>query len=183
MNAARFLMSLSWGVLAFGSGCRAAAPVPEIAEPLILLDGPGVHALVRSTSGPVVVVNLWATWCEPCKEEFPMLLEVARKYESRGVSLHFVSMDFASERSSALAFLQSQRAPLPSYAKKGKDDPFINAVHPDWSGALPATFVYGSERNLRYFWEGKLTEARLQDALDTLLAELASRGSTKESQP
>jgi thiol-disulfide isomerase/thioredoxin len=151
-------------------GCRSSAEAPR--DPALRpVDGPGVRRLVEAADAEAVVLNFWATWCEPCKEEFPMLVRVGRAYAARGVRLHFVNMDFPSERSAAVAFLRAQGAALPSYAKTGKDHAFITAIHPRWSGVLPATIIFADGGELRHFWEGRIDEATLSGALDALLEE------------
>ena len=157
--------ALVLGLVLFGLGCRG----PSGAVELLPIDGPGVRALAEGGEARATVVNLWATWCAPCKEEFPELIRVGRSYAERDVRLHFVSLDFPSEREAAMAFLTAQRAPSPSYLRTGKDDAFINAVNPRWSGSLPATIVFDGEGRIRYFYEGKITEDRLSEALDQVL--------------
>lgn len=148
-------------------GCRSAAEPPET---LRSIDGPGVRELALRSEAPIVVVNFWATWCAPCKAELPELVEVAERYPGR-VALHFVSLDSPSERDAAEAFLRTHEAPLPSWLKRGKDDPFITAVHDRWTGSIPMTMVYGPDDTVRYFWEGRITGAQLASAIETLLGE------------
>lgn len=151
------------------AGCRSAGSADN-SPSLVPIDGPGVVGLVKASDAPAVVVNLWATWCAPCKEEFPTFVEVGRTYADRGVELHFVSLDFPEESGAALDFLKSQGAPLPSWLKKGKDHAFITALHSEWSGALPATFIYDSEGRLRSFFEGQVDRPTLVGAVEALLA-------------
>lgn len=101
-----------------------------------------------------------------------MFVEVGRAYEDQGVALHFVSLDFPDVEADAVAFLKAQGASLPSFVKIGKDHDFITSVHPRWSGALPATVIYGPKKKLRYFWEQKLDKATLTSALDEVMAGL-----------
>lgn len=137
-----------------------------------MVDGPGVLKAVDEVSASAaVVVNFWATWCHPCREEFPMFVQTGQSYRRRGVKLMFVSMDFREDQKAVVEFLEKQGADLPSYLRTGKDHEFITTVHSPWSGALPATVVYGPKRKLRYFWEGIVKEEQLTKALDTLVAE------------
>lgn len=159
----RVTAAIASGVLL--CACRASPSTVE----LLPIDGPGVRALPRERPAAATVVNFWATWCAPCKEEFPDLLAVGRTYAPRGVALHFVSLDFPSEGEAARAFLAEQGAPTPSYLRAGKDDAFITAVNPRWSGALPATSIFDRDGRIRYFFEGKITRERLSEALDALL--------------
>lgn len=159
-----------------GVGCRSpTTSAKDPAQAIIPIDGPGVRQLAKSSRARGgVIINYWATWCAPCKEEFPMLVRVGQQYAARGFDLHFVSLDFPEAHQDMLAFLREQGAPVPSYVKSGKDQAFINAVHPRWSGALPMTQIYGPGRRVRYFWEGMVDEPTLTQALDTLAAEVES---------
>lgn len=140
-----------------------AAPAPQPAT------GPEVLEAVRTAQKPVVVVNVWATWCIPCREEFPDLLKLRRAYRDRGVEVLFVSGDFAGERDQAAAFLTEQGVDFPTYIKSGDDMAFIDTLDPKWSGALPATFVFDRRGRLRHALLGKSTYAQLEaKVLDVL---------------
>jgi thiol-disulfide isomerase/thioredoxin len=103
-----------------------------------------LQKLVTNLPGKVVLVNFWATWCEPCVEEFPDLMKLAREYRPRGLEIIFVSIDDPEEiNAKVLPFLQAQNVSFQTYIKQAKDDEaFINAIDPNWSGAIPATFIY-----------------------------------------
>jgi len=101
-----------------------------------------VLAAVRAAEAEVVVVNVWATWCIPCREEFPALLRLRRDYGGRGVALLLVSADLAADTAATRAFLAEQGVEFRTFLKAEKDQAFIDAFDRDWSGALPATFLY-----------------------------------------
>ena len=79
------------------------------------------------------------------------------------------STDFESDLPLASEFLVEQGVPWPSYAKTGVDFAFIEAFHKQWSGALPATFIYDRDGNLRAFWEGITSYEELERTVGTLL--------------
>jgi thiol-disulfide isomerase/thioredoxin len=110
------------------------------------VDGEGLAAALASERGKVVVLNFWATWCEPCREEFPDLVRFAREHDE-SVSLVTVSLDAPGEADrSVRAFLAEASAPGVTLIRcAGDPDAFINGVDPSWSGALPATFVYARD--------------------------------------
>jgi thiol-disulfide isomerase/thioredoxin len=125
-------------------------------------------------------VNVWATWCVPCREEFPLLLRLAREYEPRGLELLLVSADFDDRLPAVRRFLAAQGVTDTSYLKAEDDMSFIDALSPRWSGALPATFVYDGAGRQIAFWEGKADEARLRKSLEEALAK---RSSMEDSSP
>src|SRR5436190_1199782 len=97
------------GALALGVVLAAAAPAPAAPTPaaapthpaasaaapkLVPADAATVLKAVRAPGAKAVIVNLWASWCPPCREEFPDILKVARELKGRGVRLVLVSGDF-----------------------------------------------------------------------------------------
>lgn len=113
------------------------APLPR------LLDRQGLTRLLAGHRGQVVLVNFWATWCEPCRQEFAWLNNLSERYRHRGLVVLAVSVDVPSAFPQVRKFLGQQKPTFPTYLKKpGNDEEFINAIDARWSGALPATFVY-----------------------------------------
>ncbi len=102
-----------------------------------------------------MLVNMWATWCIPCREEFPDLLEIERTNRERGLRLLLVSWD--SDAAAAREFLTAQKVTFASYLKDTAEgnEAFIEAFASSWSGEFPACFVYDSKGRLRASWEGK----------------------------
>ena len=150
----------------------AGGPASAAAPALIDVDGPQLLKRVRAGDAKLTVVNVWATWCEPCKEEFPELLRVAKAYEKKGVRLWFVSTDFGEARTAAVAFLKAQGAPLPSFVMAGKDEAFINTLSPKWVGTLPATFIFDQTGRRLRFVQGKIEGKQLEKDLDDLLTDV-----------
>jgi len=99
-----------------------------------------------------VLVNVWATWCAPCIEEFPYIVDLKQKYVDE-LHVIFISADFPGQRDKALEFLRKQNVDWTTYFKTGKDQPFIEALSDDWSGALPFTKILDQEGNLIANWE------------------------------
>lgn len=120
---------------------------------------------VRESEAKAVLVNIWATWCQPCIEEFPELLRLHRQYGGKGVELILVSADFESEMPNVIAFLAKQGVNFLTYIKSGNDMEFIDTLNPTWSGALPATFIYDAKGVLHNFWEGKTTYSELEQKI------------------
>jgi len=132
---------------------------------VIPISAPDLLGRVRRSGARATVVNVWATWCAPCRQEFPALLKVARAHEREGLKLVLVSADFDDQLPGVHAFLGKNGVRDTTFLKAGDDMTFINTLSRDWSGALPATFVYDPRGRLVSFWEGKADEARFEKAV------------------
>ena len=135
---------------------------PVTAEQLI--------ARTREPGARATLVNVWATWCAPCREEFPTIVSLAERHRDDGLRVLFVSADFEDRAHEARAFLAKHRAPGPWLVKTGPDMAFINGLDRRWSGALPVTLVYDSNGQPVEFWEGGADSARFEAAVAPLLA-------------
>jgi thiol-disulfide isomerase/thioredoxin len=165
-------------------GCQGAVePGSELeGGPPEVLPATAVELLetVRDGEASATVVNIWATWCQPCIEEFPDLLRLSRDYRERGVRLVLVSADFDDSLPSVKDYLANQGVDFVSYLKKGDDMEFIDRLEPRWSGALPATFIYDSGGSLRDFWEGKASYETMAGRLQAVLGAAGRPPGTEE---
>jgi thiol-disulfide isomerase/thioredoxin len=130
-----------------------AAATPEIRPATV----DEILAVVREPGAEVVLLNVWATWCGPCREEFPDLVRVHRELRDRGVRLVLVSTDAPAHLPAARDFLAKHGVDVTSFLKQGSDTKFIEALSPEWSGALPATLIYDGQGRRIWFHEGKTT--------------------------
>jgi thiol-disulfide isomerase/thioredoxin len=125
------------------------------------LDENVYRKLLAEHRGKVVLVNFWATWCEPCREEMPHLAALEARFRGRGFTLITVSADEPEQEAEALAFLRKHRIPFPAYLKKvSNDDRFITFVDEKWSGALPASFLFdrGGVKRRSFIGEAEIQE-------------------------
>ena len=98
------VFALCLGAVAFGS------PFPE----LTLRDQSGTAQTLSAYRGKIVVLNFWATWCGPCREEMPRLDDLAREYASKDVVFVAVSLDDAETQPKIPGFLRKKKiASLP----------------------------------------------------------------------
>jgi thiol-disulfide isomerase/thioredoxin len=116
-----------------------------------------VQKAIHDPAAKAVLVNVWATWCGPCREEFPGLVRVAEKYNGQGLKVILVSADETTDVAAVKKFLATEGVDFPAYIKAEKDQAFIDGLDKQWTGALPATFIYNGGGKLRDFWEGGVT--------------------------
>jgi thiol-disulfide isomerase/thioredoxin len=94
--------------LATGPMAKLVVPAQGAAEPDIPFTGPdGKPVKLADLKGQVVVVNFWATWCGPCKEEMPSLAKLAKDYADRGVKVVAISVDRLEDGAAAKDFLKT----------------------------------------------------------------------------
>jgi len=129
-----------------------------------------VTLAVKEPGARLVVLNVWATWCIPCREEFPDLMRIHREYRDRGVRLMLVSADFDTELPAVRQFLAAQGVDFPTFIKNDQDMRFIDGLEPRWTGALPATFLYDGAGRKLWFHEGKVAYDTLNTRLKAALA-------------
>jgi thiol-disulfide isomerase/thioredoxin len=147
-----------------------------VEPPLVPVAADGVRTLTARAGAHATVVNVWATWCAPCKEEFPSLLAVARARAPEGVRLVLVSADFDEQRPAVRAFLAVHGVADTTYIESGDQMAFIDALSPKWSGALPATFVYDAHGHLVKYWEGRADSLKFSAAIDQALVSHSTLG-------
>ena len=141
-----------------------------------------VLAAVKAPGAQVVLLNVWATWCVPCREEFPDLMRVGKEYRDRGLRVVLLSADFGETVSDVPGFLAQHSVDFPSYLRGSDEDDqaFVNGIDPRWSGAMPATWVFDGSGQVRAFWEGRADHARFEQAV---LAVLDSTPQATEARP
>jgi len=161
--------------LAFASATVGnAAPALDVPE----LDGQTFD--LSAQRGKVVIVNFWATWCPPCREEMPALDAFYRRYHGQGLEMIGVSADRPHDRSDVIKVMQSF-----TYPAAMLDDAKVNEFGtPD---ALPMTVVVDSNGVVRAKLtpdQTQVTEKKLSDAVLPLLPQhSAAQAPAKPGQP
>jgi len=97
------------------------------------------------------LVNFWATWCDPCRDEFPELVTLAAEFDGK-VDVITISLDDPVEIDrDVLRFLLDVKAAMPSYLLWTSDEGAVmRKISENWSGALPFTVIYDAEGRLQY---------------------------------
>jgi len=125
---------------------------------------------IKSYKGEkAVLLNIWALWCVPCVEEFPMLVEFQKN--NTNLEVVFVSADFQDEFENVKSFLVKQGLKSNSYIKNEKDDIFINGINQQWNGSLPFIIIFSKNKGIVVdSWEGKELKSRFELAIDIALS-------------
>jgi thiol-disulfide isomerase/thioredoxin len=137
------------------------------------IDVNGLKALFRSGDKPRLV-NFWATWCDPCREEFPDLVKIDAAYRGK-IDIVTVSLDdFVDINTGVPKFLARMKATMPAYLLHTPDEDAaiaaISAVSPDFQGNLPFTILIKPTGELAYSRNGKIKPGALTTEIDKLLS-------------
>jgi thiol-disulfide isomerase/thioredoxin len=150
--------------LLLGAVLLAAPPA------LAPMDEAGYQKIIAAHKGKVLLVNFWATWCEPCRAEMPALAKMETRLKAKGFALVTISADEPEDEKMARDFLAKAGIAGTPYLKKVKnDDKFISGLEPKWSGALPALFLYDKTGKRVKFVQGETDLAKLEAEIAKLL--------------
>lgn len=146
-------------ILVLSLGCASTRSVEHVDDNQI--------ARLPHGRGWVQIVNFWATWCEPCVEEIPILIRVQQKF--KGVEVIGVSMDEPESEAAVKSFIATHKIPYRIVLRQGQDfEKMVNSIDPNWIGALPATFIFKNGKRV-YSMVGLLNEEELLRVLRPLL--------------
>ncbi|HEX8846395.1 MAG TPA: redoxin domain-containing protein [Pyrinomonadaceae bacterium] len=152
---------------------KSASATTAAALKPIELDLEGLKSLLRRDPKDArpLLINFWATWCEPCREEFPDLLKIKDDYRKRGLDFAAVSFDFAEEVERAVPdFLRQVKADIKPYWLNLPDpEPAIRMIDPTWTGGLPSTFLFDAQGKLVFKRTGRIRPAELRAAIDKVV--------------
>jgi thiol-disulfide isomerase/thioredoxin len=147
---------------------RQAPALPVVTE----IDGDGLKNLLQRGEGEAarpLLINFWATWCVPCRKEFPDLVKIDREYRGRGLEFVVISADDVSElKTDVPKFLQRMRAgEMPAYLLNATDtEAAIAQIDPTWGGELPATFLFDRQGKLIFKHTGIINAAELRAQIE-----------------
>ena len=151
---------LGWGVVKAANGPRDSGMAPDFT----LTGFDGRMATLSQLQGQVVIINFWASWCPPCREEAAYLERTWRKYQGKGVV--FIGVDWVDTEKEALAYL------------KEFDITYLNGpdlgtriAQPYRIQGVPETFYVDKTGRLRGVHIGPLSAPQLDDQIDELLNE------------
>jgi thiol-disulfide isomerase/thioredoxin len=157
-------LAAAWGGYALR---QSAEPVPQVRKlfALSLPDPAGVSQPISQWRGKVLVVNFWATWCEPCREEIPGLQRIREKYVGKNIEVVGIAVDSASK---VREYAKSMQIAYPLLVG-GMESVELARDFGNKAGGLPFTVVLDRRADIALAHLGLIKE---QD-LDKKLAELA----------
>ncbi len=133
------------------------------------IDAVALKNLLKPTGKPLLV-NFWATWCDPCREEFPDLVKIGADYKDK-IDLITVSLDELSEINGDVPkFLAQMKSDAPAYLLKTPDEgAAIAVVSKNWQGGLPFTILYNAGGETIYIKQGKFKTEFLRAEIEKTL--------------
>lgn len=127
-------------------------------------------------NGKPLLINFWATWCDPCREEFPDLVKLDAEYKGK-IDFITISLDDPEDILTTVPkFLASMKAEMPAYLLKTADESAaISSVSKDWHGGMPFTILFNEKGGTAYFRQGKVVLETLRGELNKLTAGVAAK--------
>jgi thiol-disulfide isomerase/thioredoxin len=145
---------------------KPAKPVLASADAVLALkDLTGAQQSLAGYKGRVVVLNFWATWCEPCKKEMPDLSAIQNDYAALGVQVIGAAGDAAEDSAKVLKFIREYKVNFPVWIGATTDDMERFGV----GTVLPATVIIDREGKIVWREIGIVKAAQLKAELDKLL--------------
>ena len=151
---------------------RIDKPAPNINMPLY---GGGVLTPEDYTDMPVVV-NFWASWCGPCRQEAPIFERLSQEYGERGVL--FIGVNIQDAQSDAEAYLREFVITYPN----GSDEDGSISIDYGVIG-IPVTFFIDRDGIVQRRWAGVMRETQLRQWIDELVLGIAPAGDAQGENP
>ena len=144
----------------------AAVPSPKVVK----IDELSIKELLKPRKKPLLV-NFWATWCIPCREEFPDLVELDNEYKGK-IDFITISLDDLAEiKRDVPKFLTEMKATMPAYLLKTNDEnAVIGSISKDWTGGLPFTVLYDENGKVIHTRQGKISPKLVKEKVNSLIS-------------
>lgn len=130
-----------------------------------------LEQMKKAENDTLYIVNFWATWCKPCVAELPYFEQADSAYKNHKVKVVLVSLDFPNmipEKVLEFAARKGLKSTI-MWMAETDENKWINAISPEWSGAIPATlFVRGHKQAYKLQPAGYASFADLKADIDAL---------------
>jgi thiol-disulfide isomerase/thioredoxin len=142
----------------------------NISPQIKIINVTDLSELINENKDRVLLINVWATWCVPCREEFPDLVKISESYSNK-VRVVGISVDDSEVLDSkVIPFLKNQKAEFENYLLKViEPEDFINLLSKEWSGAIPATFIFDKKGNQKEKLIGKQSYELFEQAVKEVI--------------
>ena len=146
---------------------KPKTPLPVVSA----IDTDALKGLITQQRERPLLVNFWATFCDPCRDEFPDLVKIDKDYRPNSLEFVTVSLDDIDQiKTDVPKFLSSMKATMPAYLLNVSDpEPAINFIDRSWRGDLPATYLYNEKGEVVYKHIGRVNTAELREAIEKVV--------------
>ncbi|TAK99626.1 MAG: TlpA family protein disulfide reductase [Rhodospirillaceae bacterium] len=162
-----YLCALSAGAITLQTFCcpesRAAASVGQPAPALVVDELDGTHFTLADHLGQIVIVNIWATWCGPCRLEMPALDNFYRQHHGHGIEMIGLSADRPHDRKDVVTLMSAF-----SYPAAMLGDAHANGF--GTPAVLPMTYVIGPDGIVRAQMKPSDTPITVKNLEDVVLS-------------
>jgi thiol-disulfide isomerase/thioredoxin len=168
-----FVLFLSVNSYAQTASTKGTAAVKTNLPDVKVVDEIGLKGLLVPKDKPLLV-NFWATWCEPCREEFPDLVKLDNEFKGK-IDFITISLDDPADIEGPVKrFLASMKAQMPAYVLKTADEAaVIPSVSKEWHGGMPFTILYDSKGKPVYERQGKVQLEVVRPQIEKLVNSLS----------
>jgi thiol-disulfide isomerase/thioredoxin len=161
--SSRRLVLCAAALLSFALAVAAAPKKPAPAE-LNLTDLEGKKVHLKDYRGKLVVVNFWATWCVPCRDEMPMFVEVAKQWAPKGIVFIGASLDDKKTGKNIPEFVEKYKIDFPIWSGATSDD--MDRLK--MGNAVPDTAFLDEDGVIFARVEGEIRKSQLIERLEWL---------------
>ncbi len=157
-GAAGFALYQHFGTSGHAAGGDSGLPSHRLAFSMPDLAG---HVRPVSTwDGKTVLLNFWASWCGPCRQEMPLLVKAQRRYAAQGLQIVGIAIDSPG---AARRFARSMHVDYPILVPRSQEKGIsLAGAYGDSIGGLPYTVIYGPRGTVLAAHAGELHEAELE---------------------
>lgn len=160
------LALLCCAAIGFTTSATAAATTKSPAPDFTLKSSSGKNIKLSELRGQVVMINFWASWCAPCRQEMPLLEQLYKKYQPMGFTLLGINVE--DDPNAATKWLKGKELSFPILFDSQSEASELYNV-----SAMPTTLIIDRDGNMRYYHRGYVpgTEDEYQQQIRALLKE------------